>query len=229
MPLAVGEVFAGYTIVRMLGAGGMGAVYLARHPNLPKLVALKLLTRVMTDDDDVRARFLREADHVARLDHPNIVAVYDRGDSDGQLWIAMQYIDGSDAAAALREGALPAARAVRIITETAKALDFAHAADVLHRDVKPANILLARPAGGQPERVLLADFGIAKALDDRTGITATGMFAGSLQYAAPEQLDPAVTLDARADQYSLGCTLDHLLTGSVPYPGRTPSSGCTDT
>jgi serine/threonine protein kinase len=222
MPLAVGEVFAGYTIVRMLDAGGMGAVYLARHPNLPKLVALKLLTRVMTDDDDVRARFLREADHVARLDHPNIVAVYDRGDSDGQLWIAMQYIDGSDAAAALREGALPAARAVRIITETAKALDFAHAADVLHRDVKPANILLARPAGGQPERVLLADFGIAKALDDRTGITATGMFAGSLQYAAPEQLDPAVTLDARADQYSLGCTLYHLLTGSVPYPGRTP-------
>jgi serine/threonine protein kinase len=222
MPLAVGEVFAGYTIVRVLGAGGMGAVYLARHPNLPKHVALKLLTRVMTDDDDVRARFLREADHVARLDHPNIVAVYDRGDQDGQLWIAMQYIDGSDAATALREGPLPPVRAVRIITETAKALDFAHAADVLHRDVKPANILLTRPSGGQPERVLLADFGIAKALDDRTGITATGMFAGSLQYAAPEQLDPSITLDARTDQYSLGCTLYHLLTGSVPYPGRTP-------
>jgi serine/threonine protein kinase len=189
---------------------------------LPKLVALKLLTPAMTDDDDVRVRFLREADHVARLDHPNIVAVYDRGDQDGQLWIAMQYVDGSDAAAVVREGPLPAARAVRIITETAKALDFAHAADVLHRDVKPANILLTRPIAGEPERVLLADFGIAKALDDRAGLTATGMFAGSLQYAAPEQFNPSVTLDARADEYALGCTLYHLLTGSVPYPGRSP-------
>jgi serine/threonine protein kinase len=138
--LQPGQVFAGYTIERLLGAGGMGAVYLARHPNLPKLVALKLLTRAMTDDDDVRARFLREADHIARLDHPNIVAVYDRGDQDGQLWIAMQCIDGSDAAAVIRGGPMPAARAVRIVSETAKALDFAHARDVLHRDVKPANM-----------------------------------------------------------------------------------------
>lgn len=220
--LQPGQVFAGYKIERLLGVGGMGAVYLAHHPNLPKLVALKLPTRDMTDDDEVRARFMREADHVARLDHPNIVAVYDRGDEDGQLWIAMQYIDGSDAAAAVRDGPLPVARAVRIITETAKALDFAHAADVLHRDVKPANIMLTRSTGGQPERVLLADFGIAKALDDRTGLTATGMFYGSLQYAAPEQLDPSITLDARADQYALGCTLYHLLTGSRPYPGQTP-------
>jgi len=219
--LQPGQVFAGYRIERLLGVGGMGAVYLAHHPNLPKLVALKLLSRAMTDDDDVRARFLREADHVARLEHPNIVAVYDRGDQDGQLWIAMQYIDGSDAAAAVSEGPLPAERAVRIITETAKALDFAHAADVLHRDVKPANILLTRPTGGEPERILLADFGIAKTLDDRNGITATGTLVASLQYAAPEQLDPSISLDARADQYSLGCTLYHLLTGSVPYPGRT--------
>ncbi len=220
--LQPGEVFAGYRIERLLGVGGMGAVYLARHPNLPKLVALKLLSRAMTEDDDVRTRFLREADHVARLEHPNIVAVYDRGDQDGQLWIAMQYIDGSDAAAAVREGPLPATRAVRIIAETAKALDFAHAADVLHRDVKPANILLTRPIAGEPERVLLADFGIAKALDDRTALTVTGMFHASLQYAAPEQLDASITLDARADVYALGCTLYHLLTGSVPYPGQTP-------
>lgn len=220
--LQPGQVFAGYVIERLLGVGGMGAVYLARHPNLPKLVALKLLSRAMTGDDDVRARFLREADHVARLDHPNIVAVYDRGDQDGQLWIAMQYIDGSDAAEVVREGPLPAARVVRIIAETAKALDFAHAADVLHRDVKPANILLTRPVAGEPERVLLADFGIAKALDDRTGFTATGMFHASLQYAAPEQLDASIALDARADVYALGCTLYHLLTGSVPYPGHTP-------
>ncbi|WP_239655278.1 serine/threonine-protein kinase [Mycobacterium riyadhense] len=220
--LQPGQVFAGYRIERLLGVGGMGAVYLAGHPNLPKLVALKLLTRAMTDDDNVRARFLREADHVARLDHPNIVAVYDRGDQDGQLWIAMQYINGSDAAAAVREGPLPTARALRIVAETAKALDFAHAADMLHRDVKPANILLAQPTKAEPERVLLADFGIAKTLDEATRITATGMFTGSLQYASPEQLDPSITLDARADQYSLGCTLYHLLTGLLPYPGRTP-------
>lgn len=188
--LRPGQVFAGYRIERLLGVGGMGAVYLAHHPNLPKLVALKLPMRHMSDDDHVRARFLREADHVARLDHPNIVAVYDRGDQDGQLWIAMQYIDGSDAAAALRDGPLPVARAVRIIAETAKALDFAHAAAVLHRDVKPANIMLTRPAAGEPERVLLADFGIAKALDDRTGLTVTGMFHGSLQYAARDHSTP---------------------------------------
>ena len=219
--LQPGEVFAGYVIERLLGAGGMGVVYLARHPNLPKRVALKFLTRALTDNDEVRTRFQREADHVARLEHPNIVAVFDKGDQDGQLWIAMQYVDGSDAAEAVRAGPLPPGRAVRIIAETAKALDFAHDAGILHRDVKPANILLARPARGQPERVLLTDFGIAKALDDPRGLTATGMFAASLQYAAPEQLDPSVILDGRADEYSLGCTLFHLLTGSLPYPGRT--------
>lgn len=142
----------------------------------------------------------------------------------------MQYVYGSDAAAVVREGPLPAARAERIIAETAKALDFAHAADVLHRDVKPANILLTRSIAGEPERVLLADFGIAKALDDRAGLTATGMFAGSLQYAAPEQFNPSVTLDARADEYALGCSLYYLLTGSVPYPGgRHTSSLCGPT
>jgi serine/threonine protein kinase len=120
----------------------------------------------LTADDDVRARFPREADHIARLDHPNIVAVYDRGDQDGQLWIAMQYVDGSDAPATLRQGPMPAARAVRIIAETAKARDFAHAADVLHRDVKPANIMLTQPTAGEPERVQLADFAIANGLDE---------------------------------------------------------------
>ncbi len=199
----------------------MGAVYLAHHPHLPRLVALKLLNPALTDNEDVRARFLREADVVARLEHNNIVAVHDRGTHDDQLWIAMQYIEGTDAAEPLRNGPMQPDRAVRIVGETADALDYAHELGVLHRDVKPANILLARPRGGKPERVLLADFGIAKALDETGGLTRTGMLLASLQYAPPEQLDATTTLDFRVDVYSLGVTLFHLLTGALPYPGTT--------
>ncbi|MFJ9367668.1 protein kinase [Nocardia sp. NPDC101769] len=215
--------FAGYRIVRRLGAGGMGTVYLAEHPNLPRLVALKLLNRALTDDEDVRARFLREADTAARLDHRNIVAVYDRGDEGGQLWIAMQYVDGSDVAGLLRDGALPVGRAVWIVTETAAALDYAHGHGVLHRDVKPANILLTDASRGEPERVLLADFGIAKALDETGGFTRSGMLLASLQYAAPEQFDIGVAVDHRVDVYALGATLYRMLTGALPYPGSTPA------
>lgn len=222
-PLQPGQFFAGYRVVRLLGSGGMGAVYLADHPNLPKQVALKLLSRALTDNPETRARFLREADTAARLDHPNIVSVHDRGAVGDQLWIAMQYVEGSDAAAALRTGPMPPARAVRVVAETAAALDYAHELGVLHRDVKPANILLAKPVGTSPERVLLADFGIAKALDGTGGLTRSGMLLASLQYAAPEQLDAYVALDRRADVYALGCTLYHLLTGALPYPGDTAS------
>jgi serine/threonine protein kinase len=216
-----GEVFAGYRIERLLGVGGMGAVYLAHHPHLPRLVALKLLNPALTDNEDVRTRFLREADVVARLEHNNIVTVHDRGTQDDQLWIAMQYIEGTDAAEPLRNGPMQPDRAVRIVGETADALDYAHELGVLHRDVKPANILLARPRGGKPERVLLADFGIAKALDETGGLTRTGTLLASLQYAPPEQLDATTTLDYRVDVYSLGVTLFHMLTGALPYPGTT--------
>ncbi|MFJ9367283.1 serine/threonine-protein kinase [Nocardia sp. NPDC101769] len=221
--LESGGVFAGYRIVRRLGAGGMGTVYLAEHPNLPRLVALKLLNRALTDDEDVRARFLREADTAARLDHRNIVAVYDRGNEGGQLWIAMQYVDGSDVAQLLRDGPLPVGRAVWIVTETAAALDYAHGHGVLHRDVKPANILLTDASRGEPERVLLADFGIAKALDETGGFTRSGMLLASLQYAAPEQFDIGVAVDHRVDVYALGATLYRMLTGALPYPGSTPA------
>ena len=199
----------------------MGPVHLAHHPHLPRLVALKLLNPALTDNEDVRARFLREADVVARLEHNNIVTVHDRGTHDDQLWIAMQYIEGADAAEPLRNGPMQPDRAVRIVGETADALDYAHELGVLHRDVKPANILLARPRGGKPERVLLADFGIAKALDETGGLTRTGTLLASLQYAPPEQLDATTTLDFRVDVYSLGVTLFHLLTGTLPYPGTT--------
>ncbi|MEV0246013.1 serine/threonine-protein kinase [Nocardia sp. NPDC050712] len=211
--LEPGDVFAGYTIERLLGRGGMGSVYLARHPRLPRQTALKLLSRELYEDDEIRARFEREADLVAQLDHPNIVTVFDRGVEDEQLWISMQYIDGPDASS-VDPRKLPPPRAAQIIAETAAALDYAHRMNVLHRDVKPANILLAKGSGR--ERVLLTDFGIARPREDTRQLTQTGTFTATLAYAAPEQLTGA-QLDDRTDQYSLACSLYWLLSGSVPF------------
>ncbi|MEV0295175.1 protein kinase [Nocardia sp. NPDC050710] len=219
--LANGDVFAGYVIDRQLGRGGMGSVYLAKHPRLPRMTALKLLNREMFFDKEVRARFEREADLVARLDHPNIVTVYDRGLDDEQLWISMQYIDGIDAAS-VDPKTLPPERAVQIIKETADALDYAHGMGVLHRDVKPANILLARSGGGRGERVYLTDFGIARLRDDTGHLTQTGTFTATLAYASPEQLTGAA-LDHRSDQYSLACAMFWLFTGSGPFAATNPA------
>ncbi|MFF2556180.1 protein kinase [Nocardia sp. NPDC058058] len=216
--LRSGETFAGYLIERELGRGGMGSVYLARHPRLPRLVAIKLLNRELFGDSEVRARFEREGDVVARLDHPNIVPLFDRGFDDERLWIAMRYIDGPDAST-LESANLPPRQAVRIIAETAKALDFAHRKGVLHRDVKPANILIERSDG--EERIFLADFGIARLRDEGTKLTQTGSFTATLAYAAPEQLS-GQPLDHRCDQYSLACTLFRLLTGVVPFDAQHP-------
>ncbi|WP_336623349.1 serine/threonine-protein kinase [Nocardia mangyaensis] len=216
-----GEIFAGYAIERQLGRGGMGEVYLAKHPRLPRLTALKLLNQELFSDSEVRARFEREADLVARLEHPNIVTVFDRGAEDGRLWISMQYIDGIDAAT-VDPRTLPPARAVQIVAETAKALDFAHSGNVLHRDVKPANILLAHGRDGQ-ERVYLTDFGIARVVDDAGRLTQTGSFTATLAYASPEQLTGAA-MDGRSDQYSLACTLYWLLTGAVPFESTHPAA-----
>ncbi|UGT57462.1 serine/threonine-protein kinase [Nocardia asteroides] len=211
-------VFAGYTIERLLGRGGMGSVYLARHPRLPRRTAMKLLNRELFFDTEIRARFEREADLVAQLEHPNIVTVYDRGVEDEQLWISMRYIDGSDAASL--PPPVDAARAVRIVAETAAALDFAHSRGVLHRDVKPANILLEAVDGG--ERVYLTDFGIARLHDDKAAkLTQTGTFTATLAFASPEQLS-GIALDGRADQYSLACTLFRLLTGATPFEAGNP-------
>ncbi len=181
-----GAVVAGYRIERVLGTGGMGAVYLAANPT-PRHDALKVLSTELSNDTDFRARFVREADVAASLQHPQIVSVYNRGETDdGQLWIAMQFVDGTDADDALRAGTMTPQRAVHIITEVAKALDFAHAHNVVHRDIKPANFLLSGPVGPD-EQVLLGDFGIARALDD-TGLTATGTVMATGAYAAPEVL-----------------------------------------
>ncbi|MFD4456566.1 protein kinase [Nocardia sp. NPDC058480] len=220
--LANGDVFAGYVIERQLGRGGMGSVYLAKHPRLPRMTALKLLNREMFFDAEVRARFEREADLVSRLDHPNIVTVYDRGHDDEQLWISMQFIDGVDAAS-VDPQTLPPARALQIVKETADALDYAHGMGVLHRDVKPANILLARSGAGRGERVYLTDFGIARLRDDTGHLTQTGTFTATLAYASPEQLTGAA-LDHRSDQYSLACTLFWLFTGSGPFAATNPAA-----
>ncbi|MFD6157881.1 serine/threonine-protein kinase [Nocardia sp. NPDC060256] len=221
MLLTSGAVFAGFTIEKLLGQGGMGSVYLARHPRLPRQTALKLLNRELFTDTEVRARFEREADLAAQLDHPNIVAVYDRGTEDDQLWISMQYVDGVDAAT-VNPHNLPPERAVQIIEGVAGALDYAHGMGVLHRDVKPANIMLARSSGGHKERVFLTDFGIARLREDSTHLTQTGMFTATLAYASPEQMTGA-HLDHRSDQYSLACALFWLLTGIAPFDSPAPA------
>lgn len=214
--LTPGTLVGGYRIERVLGAGGMGTVYLAANPNLPRYDALKVLSTELSRDPDFRARFLREADVAAGLDHANIVSVYSRGQTeDGQLWIAMQFVDGVDADAALRAGTMTPWRAVHIIGGVAKALDYAHTRGVVHRDIKPANFMMSGPVGPD-ERVLLGDFGIARALDD-VGLTATGSVLATVAYAAPEVLS-GMAFDGRADIYSLGCALYSLLTGATPFP-----------
>ncbi|MCW2627384.1 serine/threonine-protein kinase [Mycobacterium sp.] len=224
MPLADGATFAGYTIVRMLGSGGMGEVYLAQHPRLPRRDALKVLPASVSADGEYRERFNREADIAATLWHPHIVGVHDRGDFEGQIWISMDYVDGTDAARLLRErnpDGMGNTEVADIVAAVAEALDYAHERHLLHRDVKPANILLARPASGD-HRILLADFGIARWVNDISGLTATNMTVGTVSYAAPEQLMGA-RLDGRADQYALAATAFHLLTGAPPFQHSNPA------
>ncbi|BBX44601.1 hypothetical protein GCM10009641_55800 [Mycobacterium cookii] len=218
MPLNNGDVFAGYTIVRRLGAGGMGEVYLARHPRLPRRDALKVLPAALTADQEFRQRFSREADIAAELFHPHIVGIHDRGEFEGQLWLSMDFVEGTDAAELLRSrypSGMPRTEAFAIISAVAEALDYAHSRGLLHRDIKPANILLTE-ADSRGRRILLGDFGIARQVGDISGLTATNMVMGTTAYAAPEQL-MGKDIDGRADQYALGCTAFQLLTGKAPY------------
>ncbi|BBX44635.1 serine/threonine-protein kinase [Mycobacterium cookii] len=216
-------VFAGYTILRPLGSGGMADVYLAKHPRLPRRDALKVLTEGTTADPEFRERFNREADLAATLWHPHIVAVHDRGEFDGHLWIAMDYVEGTDAARLMRErfrGGMSGQDVSAIVTAVAGALDYAHARGLLHRDVKPANILLTHPYEDD-RRILLADFGVARQLADISGITETNVAVGTVAYAAPEQLVGS-NMDGRADQYALAASAFHLLTGAPPYRNSNP-------
>jgi serine/threonine-protein kinase len=215
--------FAGYSILRPLGSGGMADVYLAKHPRLPRRDALKVLAKGMTSDDEFRERFSREADLAATLFHPHIVAVHDRGEFEGQLWIAMDYVEGTDAARLVKERyrqGMSEHDVGAIVEAVAGALDYAHVRGLLHRDVKPANILLTHPEEDE-QRILLADFGVARQLADISGITETNVAVGTVAYAAPEQLVGS-NIDGRADQYALAATAFHLLTGVPPFRHANP-------
>jgi serine/threonine protein kinase, bacterial len=224
MPLRIGETFAGYRILRLLGSGGMGEVYLVQHPRLPRQDALKVLRPDVSSDASFRERFIREADLAAGLRHPHIVGIHDRGEHDGQLWIAMDYIDGTDAVQLIERrypAGMPVDLAIAVITAVASALDYAHKKGLLHRDVKPANIIVA-DLDSDDRSIFLADFGIARSLDDSTGITTTNMTVGTYAYAAPEQL-MGEQMDGRADQYALAATAYHFLTGLQLFPHSNPA------
>jgi len=218
-----GASFAGYTILRPLGAGGMAEVYLALHPRLPRRDVIKVLAEAVTADQEFRERFNREADLAATLWHPHIVGVHDRGEFDGQLWISMDYVEGTDASRLVKEcyhDGMPIQEVCAILQAVAGALDYAHDRGLLHRDVKPANILLTHPEDGE-RRILLADFGVARHLANISGITETNVAVGTVAYAAPEQLTGS-NIDGRADQYALAATAFHLLTGAPPFQHSNP-------
>jgi hypothetical protein len=218
--LANGAKFAGYTIERQLGSGGMGEVYLARHPRLPRYDAIKVLRSDISSDPDYIERFNREADLASKLWHPHVVGILDRGKYRGRLWISMDFVDGTDVSRLLQDrypDGMPVDEALTIVKAVSAALDYSHGKGLLHRDVKPANIMVADVEHGE-RRILLGDFGVARDLGDSTagGLTATNMTVGTAAYAAPEQL-MGLDLDGRADQYALAATTFHLLTGRQPF------------
>jgi DNA-binding beta-propeller fold protein YncE/predicted Ser/Thr protein kinase len=213
---ATGMTFGHYRLLGVLGRGGMGVVYRAEHENLGRVVALKLLTPQLAESAGFRERFQREARLAASVEHPHIVPVYDAGESNGTLYIAMRYIEGTDLASVLaREGALVPDRAASIAAGIGSALDAAHARGLVHRDVKPANVLI------DSERCYLTDFGLVKPFEaETTALTAAGQFLGTLDYVAPEQIEGR-QVDRRVDVYALGCMIHECLTGTRPFPRDT--------
>jgi serine/threonine protein kinase len=207
--LAVGTVVAGYRITGLVGRGGMGVVYRAEHLHLGRPVAFKLLAR--GHPERFRQRFIRESRVAASLSHPNIVTVYDAGESDGALWIAMQLVEGTDLRRLLLESApRDAGEVAAIAAQVASALDAAHAAGLIHRDVKPGNILLH--AG----HAWLTDFGLTKRLVSSADITAASDIIGTPDYLAPEQIE-GEAIGGRVDQYALACVVHHCLAGTPPF------------
>ncbi|MFB7053938.1 serine/threonine-protein kinase [Streptomyces vinaceus] len=213
-----GKRIAGYLVESEIGRGGMAVVYLARDLRLDRPVALKLLAPELARNDVFRQRFAHESKVAAAIDHPHIVPVFEAGETEGLLYIAMRYVPGQDLRALLdRTGPLPVETAARIAGQVASALDAAHAHDLVHRDVKPGNILVAEGTDSEhPEHVYLTDFGLTKKSLSLTGFTSVGQFVGTLDYVAPEQIS-GKPVDGRCDVYSLGCVVHETLTGSPPF------------
>src|SRR4051794_13835409 len=218
--LPIGSELAGCRVEEVLGTGGMGVIYRATELRLGRPVALKLIATEQASDPDVRDRFEREARLTAAIDHPNVIPVYGAGEEDGHLYLVMRYVPGTDLHALLRrEGRLAPARAADVVAQLGDALDAAHAAGLVHRDVKPANVLIAGT------HVYLSDFGITRVQDADTQITTSG-WIGTVDFMAPEHLRGEPT-DARADVYALGCVLFTALTGAPPF--RRPTVPATIT
>ena len=212
--IRIGSEFVGYRIDELIGRGGMGVVYRAYDLRLKRTVALKLMAPELALDQRFRERFSREAELAMSLEHPNVVPIHDAGDIDGRLYLAMRYVEGTDLRALLHaEGALDQARALAICSQVASALDAAHAKGLVHRDVKPSNVLL-----DQDEHVYLADFGLTRRVDEQGGPAGEGRSVGTPAYLAPEQIEGG-SVDGRADVYSLGCLLYECLTGTAPFGG----------
>src|SRR5437867_6228025 len=208
----VGTEVAGYRIEGLIGRGGMSVVYLAEHVRLGRKVALKLLSPELSENEKFRERFLRESKIAASIDHPNIVPIYDSDEAEGTLFIAMRYVQGTDLRGLIRSRApLEPPRVVSLATQIASALDAAHMHGLVHRDVKPGNVLLTHE-----DHVYVADFGLTKRALSVSGLTETGQLVGTIDYIAPEQAkgDP---VDGRADVYSLGCLAYECLTAEVPF------------
>jgi serine/threonine-protein kinase len=215
----LGASVAGYRIEAVAGRGGMGVVYRARQLALDRVVALKLIAPELSGDESFRTRFERESRIAASLDHPNVIPVYEAGDDGERLFIAMRFVDGTDLGRMLAEqGALEPALAAELVAQAASALDASHARGLVHRDVKPANLLIAGDLPARPH-VYLTDFGLARRDGSSSALTTTGQWMGTPDYAAPEQID-GYDLDARSDVYALGCVLFAALTGTPPFGDR---------
>jgi predicted Ser/Thr protein kinase len=213
-----GEAFGDYHIIAELGKGGMGRVFRAHHLPLDRDVALKVLDDPVAGDESFRSRFLKEARSAARLNHRNIVQIYDFGQVDGTYYLAMEFVAGRSLGAILRsEGPFSERHAVGLVREACTALGTAHAAGIVHRDVKPDNLILTEDGV-----VKLVDLGLAKSVVDDQNATQTGVVAGTPHYISPEQIEGRRDIDGRADVYSLGATLFHLVTGKPPFEGSSP-------
>src|SRR4051794_17873965 len=212
--LHAGDEFAGHRIEGVLGRGGMGVVYRAVDLRLNRVVALKLIAPALSADEEFRRRFQRESQVAASVRQPNVVTIYQAGEADGLLFVTMELIHGTDLRGMIAErGRIDLATASEIVTQISHALDAAHASGLVHRDVKPANVLIAAAA---PLHVYLTDFGLTKRTSSQTGITKTGLFVGTIDYAAPEQIK-GWPVDARADVYALGCMLFEMVAGQPPF------------